>query len=120
VHNVAPAVQKVVAEQRQPDGTWRELAARFTIEFRAKAARPATKLKREFIAPLDDPAAPLRLAVRGVGQVAISHVQLTDGVTVRRAPGYRTRQTLGEPAPAAGFPAPDWNRNAGELAVTLA
>ncbi len=41
VHNFAPAVQKVVVEQQQADGTWRELASRFTLEFRALAAHQA-------------------------------------------------------------------------------
>ena len=41
VRNFAPALQKVVVEQARPDGTWKELGARFTIEFRAAAAQPS-------------------------------------------------------------------------------
>jgi hypothetical protein len=104
VHNFAPAVQKVVVEQRQSDGTWRELAARYTIEFRASAARPHSKLKREFTVPVESPAAGLRVLVRGVGQVAISHATLTNGVTTRRSTSYRDRILCGHPAPQSGFP----------------
>jgi hypothetical protein len=61
----------------------------------------------------------LRLAVRGLGQVAISHVELTNGVTTLRPAGWRLTQKkiLGRPAPRQGFPALDLERNQG--AVTL-
>ncbi|MEJ1974154.1 MAG: glycoside hydrolase family 20 [Lacunisphaera sp.] len=118
VHHVAPAVQKVVVEQQEADGTWRELASRHTIEFRASAARPASRLRREFTTPVNSPAASLRIAVRGVGRVAISHAMLTDGVTTHRARDYRRRIILGRPAPARGLPQFDWARN--EDALPLA
>jgi hypothetical protein len=111
VHNFAPAVQKVVVEQQAADGMWRELASRFTIEFRAFAARPRTKIKREFTVPVDSPGAKLRIAVRGVGQVAISHVVPTNGVENRRSRDFRLKKTLGRRAPAQGFPAFDWRVN---------
>ncbi len=106
VHIFAPAAQKVVVEQQQPDGTWRELASRFTIEFRAQAARPNTKIKREFTVPVESPDGVLRLAVRGIGRVAISHVALTNGVEVRFPSGWsrRRKKTLGAPAPQRGLP----------------
>ncbi len=104
VHNFAPAAQQVAVEQQADDGSWRELASRFTIEFRALAARPASKLKREFTVPVDSPAAKLRLAVRGVGQVAISHVALTNGVETRRAVDFRQKIVLGQRAPRRGLP----------------
>lgn len=112
VHNFAPAVQKVVVEQQEPDGSWRELANRFTIEFRAQAARPRTKLKREFTVPVDSPDAKLRIAVRGVGQVAISHVTLTNGMEIRRSRTFSRRQTLGRQAPNRGFPMLELNQEA--------
>jgi hypothetical protein len=115
VHNFAPAVQKVVVEQQASDGTWRELASRFTIEFRAQAARPRSKLKREFTVPVETPAVRLRLAVRGVGQVAISHVTLTNGVETRRSRNYRVRKILGQRAPSRGLPRLDWNENTGVM-----
>ena len=115
VHNFAPAVQKVVVEQQAGDSTWRDLAGRFTLEFRAAAARPRTKLKREFTVPVDSANAKLRIAVRGVGQVAISHVTLTDGVTVRQTRVYRRKKILGQRASRGGFPAIDWLRNIREL-----
>lgn len=119
VHNLAPAVQKVVVEQRGADGVWRELASRFTIEFRAQAARPRTKLKREFTVPVDTPTAPLRIAVRGVGRVAISHVSLSDGVTTRRAFNYAQKKSLGVKAPNRGFPKLNWDENSDALELTF-
>jgi hypothetical protein len=107
VHNFAPAAQKVVAEQQQPDGTWRELASRYTIEFRAKAARPAAKIRREFTVPVESPAARLRLAVRGIGQVAVSHVALTDGVTTQQAVDWAKREIIGKPISPSGMPKAD-------------
>ena len=111
VHNFAPAVQKVLVEQQEPDGAWRELAGRFTIEFRAQAARPKSRLKREFTVPVDLPDAPLRIAVRGVGQVAISHVALTNGVEIRRSRTHSLRKILGRRAPGRGLPEIDWTKN---------
>jgi hypothetical protein len=111
VHNFAPAVQKVLVEQQEPDGTWRELAGRFTIEFRAQAARPKSRLKREFTVPVDLPHARLRIAVRGVGQVAVSHVALTNGVEIRRSRTYSLKKILGRRAPGRGLPVIDWTKN---------
>ena len=116
VHHFAPAWQKVVVEQQQPDGAWRELYGRVTIEFRARAARPhPAHLRLEFACPVDDPDAPLRIATRCVGQVAVSHIELTDGVKTREHRPSRVRHTLGEPAPKSGWPRVDWTRNTGEL-----
>ena len=111
VHNFAPAVQKVLVEQQQPDGRWTELASRYTIEFRAQAARPRARIVREFSVPVDSSAARLRIALRGVGQVAISHATLTDGVGHRRCRDFKRPRRLGRPAPSRGFPAPDWSAN---------
>lgn len=119
VHNFAPAVQKVVVEQQPAPGAWRELADRFTIEFRAGAARPRSRIKREFTVPVDSPDAKLRIALRGVGQVAISHLSLTNGVETRRRRAFSLKQTLGRPAPKHGFPAPDWDANQDALAVAV-
>ena len=51
--------------------------------------------------------------------MAISHVTLTDGVTVRRARVYRRKKILGQRAPARGFPLPDWQVNQATLAVAI-
>ena len=111
VHNFAPAVQKVLVEQQEPDSTWRELAGRFTIEFRAQAARPRSRIKREFTVPVDSPDARLRIAVRGVGQVAVSHAALTNGVEIRRSRSYSLKKALGRRAPGRGLPVIDWTKN---------
>jgi hypothetical protein len=105
VHNFAPAVQNVVVEMQGEDGVWRELCSRFTIEFRAWAARPKARIKREFSVSIDSPGNRLRIAVKGVGQVAISHVTMTDGVETRRRPWFRRRKMIGRPAPRSGLPA---------------
>lgn len=111
VQNFAPAVQRVVVEQRRPDGTWQESHARFTIEFRTNAARPRAKVRRTFVAPLDTPDDPVRIAVRGIGQVQIAQVELTNGVEVRPALGFGRSRVLGNAAPTAGWPELDVNRN---------
>lgn len=111
VHNFAPALQKVIVEQQEPDGTWRELASWFTGEFRALAARPRSRLKREFTVPVDSPDARLRIAVRGVGMVAISHVALTNGVEIRRSRTHGLKKILGRRAPGRGLPVVDWANN---------
>jgi hypothetical protein len=114
VHNFAPALQKVIVEQQGSDGTWRTLAARFTIEFRAAAARPRAWLRQPFSVPADDPDAPLRLAVRGLGQVAVGNITLTDGMEVRRPKSGRRRIILGRRAPTHGWPEFSLEQNAGE------
>ena len=104
VHNFAPAVQKVIVEQQEKDGVWRELAHRYTIEFLAHAARPRTRIVREFTVPVSDPEIPLRLRIAGVGAVRVSLVALTDGVELRHAlPPKRSKQ-LGVMPRRAGFP----------------
>ncbi|MBW8781727.1 MAG: family 20 glycosylhydrolase [Verrucomicrobia bacterium] len=106
VHNFAPALQKILVEQQTNDGSWTILAERFTIEFRATAARPRANLRREFSVSLEDPTRPLRIALRGVGEIAVSHVVLTDGVVALRPKNWpvRQRRTLGAPALKSGFP----------------
>jgi hypothetical protein len=112
-----PALQKVVVERRGPGGAWTVLHARTMIEFRAAAARPRTSIRREFSVPVDGPHAALRIAVRGIGRVAIARVELTDGATSLAARGWRaaSRRTVGTPAPRKGFPELDWGRDAGAV-----
>lgn len=106
VHNLAPAVARVFVEQQEPDGSWRELASRHTIEFRAAAARPVARIRREFTVPVLSPATPLRLCVGGVGQVGISHMVLTDGNAVQPEARFRRVRLLGHRAPTRGLPDP--------------
>jgi hypothetical protein len=116
VHHFAPCHQKLVVEQQQPDATWRELHARVLIEFRAHASRPRTPhLRFEFAVPIDAPDAPLRIASRCLGQFAVSHIELTDGVTTRLHRPLRARHTLGSPAPVTGWPHIDWQTNTATL-----
>jgi hypothetical protein len=115
VYNFAPALQKIVVEQQSSDGAWKELHSVFTIEFKAAAAQPRAKIVRDISVPVDAADARLRIAVRGLGQVAISGITLTDGVTARSPAGARKKIVLGQPAPRSGFPSIDWERNAGEV-----
>ncbi len=106
VVNIAPAVQQVVVEQQQPDGSWLVLRARHTIEFQSTAARPRATISRAFSTPIDDPSRPLRLVVRGVGEVAIHDPILTDGIDVLPAARWKRgeKKRLGKSAPRRGFP----------------
>lgn len=106
VHNLAPAVAKVIVEERDAEGPWREIAGRHTIEFRAVAARPATRIKREFTVPVTSAMPALRVLVQGVGQVGISHVALTDGRARRADARFRNTMLLGTKAPRQGLPDP--------------
>lgn len=104
VHNFAPAVQKVVVEQQETDGRWTEVLDRYTIEFRAYAARPCARIVRELSAPVTSPSAHLRLRLAGVGQVRVSHVTLTDGVSKLTALPPRKSKLLGRKPAMAGMP----------------
>jgi hypothetical protein len=115
-----PALQKVLVEARGEDGVWRCLHSRVAIEFRAAAARPQTSIRREFSVPVPGPETGLRIALRGIGRLAIANVELTDGVTFLRPRGSSLRRKiLGRKAPRAGFPDLDWTRNAAALALSF-
>jgi hypothetical protein len=115
VHNFAPALQKIVVEQQNPNGAWEELHSVFTIEFKASAAQPRARIVREISVPVDAADARLRIAVRGLGQVAVSDIALTNGVSPRSPAGGRNKIILGQPAPHSGFPSIDWEHNGGEV-----
>ncbi len=124
VHHFAPCHQKLVVEQQHstPEGhtTWRELHTRVLIEFRAAAARPRTPhLRFEFAVPIDAPDTPLRIASRCLGHFAVSHIELTDGLTTLRQTPFRTRHVLGTPAPAADWPRIDWLTNTSTLPLVF-
>jgi hypothetical protein len=112
-----PALQKVVVEMLAADGAWQPLHGRMTIEFRADAARPRAKIRREFSVPVAGPEVPLRIAVRGLGRVAIANVELTDGVAVLAPRGWTAarRAVAGRMPPKSGFPELDWERNSGAV-----
>ncbi len=123
VWNFAPALQLVGVEQRQPDGAWKTLQACHTIEFQARAARRRSDIVREHAAPVaweGDPAAlpRLRIFVRGLGQVKVGDIELTDGERNFRAP-LRGWKVVGKKAPRRGLPPLDWAANRGELPVKL-
>jgi hypothetical protein len=116
-----PALQRILVECRDAEGSWRVVHGRTAIEFRAEAARPKTSIRREFSVPVAGPDSALRVAVRGIGRVAIANVELTDGVTTLRARGWNAarRAVLGARAPRTGFPALDWERNRASVALAF-
>lgn len=103
VLNFAPALQRVIVEASSDGNTWRELHGRYTIEFQAIAAQPRARVRRVFSVPIEAPDRPLRLAVKGLGEVRIEDVVVSDGLRTRRMIGP-ARFKLGEPAPKSGFP----------------
>ncbi len=60
---------------------------------------------------------PLRIAVRGLGQVGISRVELTDGVLRLRPVGkpWNARHILGRPASRRGFPSVEFETDAAAI-----
>jgi hypothetical protein len=115
VTNFAPAVAKIVVEQQDADGRWREIASRHTIEFRASAARPVARIRREFTAPVSTDDARLRILVQGVGQLTISQVALTDGVRRLVDGRFARGRVLGTKSPKRGLPDPSRRGHAIEL-----
>lgn len=117
IHNCRPGLHQVVLQSRETDGQWQDLGARHTIEFRTAAARPRSPIKRQWSVAVPDPATLFRLAVRGVGEVAVSQVFLTDGVSRLKNRTWPTgqRKRLGRKALRAGWPELDWSRNLAEL-----
>ena len=118
---IEPALQKIVVEEEVAPGQWRSLHERFTIEFRSSAARRTTALRLEWSVPLERLDRPLRIAVRGLGRVAITSVEATNGL-YRLLPdvgGGRERAVIGTEAPDHGFPVLDWTRNTGGLPLTF-
>ncbi len=122
VNNIAPALQLVAVEERQPDGTWKTLQACHTIEFQGCVARPRSGLIREHGAPVnweeDRTSFPvLRFVLRGIGQVRIEQVELRRGrirykVTLRK-------KILGRPAPRKGWPDLDWTKIQATLPISF-
>jgi hypothetical protein len=110
IHNFAPALQQVALERRRPNGSWETLHARFTIEFRASAARRRSRRQQAFTFPVDGPSDRLRLALRGIGQVAVSRAELTDGRRRLSASGPR-KKILGRAPPMRGWPDLDFAKN---------
>lgn len=121
--NFAPAAQKVVVEQQRPDGQWEDLHGLFLIEFQTAAAQPKAERFAWLSVPLPWPGnpdmfPPLRLAVRGFGQVAIEGLLLSDGVHHLLAGQPRTFK-LGRKAPTRGYPDFDWKKNRGTFVLPV-
>jgi hypothetical protein len=121
VHATRPAANLVVIQQQNESGDWHDLRLRHTIEFRSGSARPRSKAKRTWSVPIEDPDLPLRIGLRGVGEVAISQVRLTDGISTRtdRTLKPATRKKLGSIPKSAGWSHLDWTTNADQLDLSF-
>ena len=120
IKNFAPALQKVVIEQQSPDGTWADVDGLFMIEFRARAAKPHANINHQLSIPISWSGLPaslpaIRIAARGFGQVAVSNIRLTNGVTTHKS--RQSKMILGQKAPRTGFPVFDFQANRGELPI---
>lgn len=117
VHATRPNANMVVVQQQLPDGTWQDLHQRHTIEFQSFVAKRRSEFKRAWSLPLTDSSSPIRLALRGQGEVSISHVRITNGVHELRNQSwpFATRRRLGRDAVTEGWPELDWTRNLAEL-----
>ena len=109
----------MVIQQQNESGEWIDLRQRHTIEFRSLSAQPRSQIKRPWSVPIAYVELPLRIALRGVGEVAISQVKLTDGLVTRSNRSWRiaTRKRLGTTAPACGWLNLEWTKNNAELAL---
>lgn len=58
---------------------------------------------------------PRRLAMHGVGRVAVSHMTLANGVDIRRAKNHPRKKILGRHAPKHGFPLFELKQEAGSV-----
>jgi hypothetical protein len=124
VRNFAPAVQKVVVEQRLADGTWRDLHGLFLIEFQAAAAKSRATRFHWLSAPLAwsgraRELPELRLAVRGFGPAAIEGIMLTNGPCTLLL-GKPHAFILGRHARTRGYPDFDWQNNRAVVRLALA
>ncbi|GAB5559461.1 MAG: hypothetical protein SynsKO_11080 [Synoicihabitans sp.] len=121
VHATRPNANAVVVQQQDATGEWRDLRQRHTIEFRSAVARRRSIFKRGWSVPISNPDLPLRLALRGVGEVTISQVSLTNGLETRRNRTWSqaSRQRLGTSAPESGWPHLDWAINQDVVALAF-
>lgn len=117
VHADRPAANLVVVQQQCASGEWTDLRRRHTIEFRGHSAKTRSQIKRPWSVPIEDPHRPLRIALRGVGEVTTSQVRLTDGVTTKSNLAWKSavRKRLGSRAPTTGWPDLNWIKNSDHL-----
>jgi hypothetical protein len=109
-----PALQRIVVESQGPEGAWSSLHGRTLIEFRAEAARPNARIRREFSVPVEDPAVaaadrdPRHRARDGLAGRADRRRRPRCGPRDGRP---RALRVLGRRAARSGFPDLDWARN---------
>lgn len=113
VHATHPNANLIVIQGQDATGDWEDLRQRHTIEFRSIAARRQSVIKRGWSVPIESPDQPLRIVIRGLGEVAISRVSITNGPITKRNRAWPSavRQSLGHPAPTSGWPDLDWSTN---------
>ncbi len=122
IHATRPNANLVVIQQQDKQGEWHDVRQRHTIEFRSVAARRRSRIKRAWSVPIEDPGLPVRIAVRGKGEVAVSRISLTNGVATHRNQAWPSaiKQRLGEEAPNEGWVDLDWANNLAAIDLNFA
>ena len=104
VWNFAPAVQRIVIEQKMGD-IWQAIKSCHTIEFQGRGASRESSIKHFYAAPVSgssDHPPSVRLTIGGVGRVKISMLKITDGINTWTS---RSKSWLGFGAkPIKGWP----------------
>ena len=97
VHTLRPALQQIVIQIQDSAGHWQDQHERYLIEFRTKAARPRANIRHWLSFPVDSPHSKLRLVSRGIGQLAVSDVHLSNGIEELRPkikPARKSKRTI--------------------------
>jgi hypothetical protein len=89
----------------RPDGAWHELDSRHARVPRPRPPVPGPRSAGSSRVPVDSPGAALRIAMRGIGQVAVSRVEVTDGLQTSAATGAGRGGSSSAPGrPGGDFP----------------
>lgn len=107
VHTVRPALQQIIIQLQEEDGNWRDLHQRYLIEFRTKAAKPQATVRHWLSFPVDAPTDNIRLVSRGLGELALSDIHLSNGIQELRPqikPNRKSKRIkLGQKKPVTDF-----------------
>jgi len=107
VHTIRPALQKIVIQQQAEAGGWHDSHERYLIEFRTKAAKPRINIRHWLSFPLNSPCDRFRLVSRGIGELSLSDIHLSDGLQEIRPqikPARKSKRiSLGRKQPVVDF-----------------
>lgn len=140
VRNFAPALQGMAVEEQLSDGSWKPIHNLFSLEFTDEGCWPKTDIVHRHSVPVEwsgRRGLRLRLGIRGIGQLEISGLKLTNGVreaalkivgkssgSIMRADHAikenRPGALLGQKAPKKGFPEIDWSADQAWMEIEAA